>query len=84
MSVLIVIYVTSIARSFRDRIPILSLAKDVKLGFYTVPTGNRAPDRRVAVHHSYYCRTGPGNNTHRPICSPKNLTLYWVRYFGLA
>ena len=28
---------------------LLSLAKDVKLGFYTVPTGNRTPDRPVAV-----------------------------------
>ena len=30
---------------------LLSLAKDVKLSFYTVPTGNRAPGRRVAVHY---------------------------------
>ena len=26
---------------------LLSLANDVKLGFYTVPTGNRTPGRRV-------------------------------------
>ena len=31
---------------------LLSLAKDVKLGFYTVPTGNRTPGRRVAVHYT--------------------------------
>ena len=31
---------------------LLSLAKDVKLGFYTVPTGNRTPDRRVAVQYT--------------------------------
>ena len=29
-----------------------SLAKDVKLGFDTVPTGNRTPGRRVAVHYT--------------------------------
>ena len=27
------------------------LAKDVKLGKYTVPTGNRTQGRRVAVHY---------------------------------
>ena len=31
---------------------LLSLAKDVKLGKYTVPTGNRTPGRRVAVHYA--------------------------------
>ena len=31
---------------------LLSLAKDVKLGFYIVPTGNRTPGRRVAVHYT--------------------------------
>ena len=30
---------------------LLSLAKDEKLGKYTVPTGNRTPGRRVAVHY---------------------------------
>ena len=30
----------------------LSLAKDMKLGFNTVTTGNRTPDRRVAVHYT--------------------------------
>ena len=30
---------------------LLSLAKDVKLGFYTVPNGNQTPPRRVAVHY---------------------------------
>ena len=36
---------------------LLSLVKDMKLGKYTVPTGNRTPGRRVAVHISYtsYC-----------------------------
>ena len=28
----------------------LDLANDVKLVSYTVPTGNRTPDRRMAVH----------------------------------
>ena len=38
---LIVFYVPSTARSFRDGTPhLLSLAKDVKLGKYTVSTGN--------------------------------------------
>ena len=36
--------------SQRQRGHLLSLAKDVKLGFYTVPTGNRTPGRRVAVY----------------------------------
>ena len=31
---------------------LLSLAKDVKLVFYTVPSGNRTPGGRVAVHHT--------------------------------
>ena len=31
---------------------LLSLAKDVKLGFYTVPSGNQTPGRHVAVHYT--------------------------------
>ena len=31
---------------------LLSLVKDVKLGFYTVPTGNRTPGHGVAVHYT--------------------------------
>ena len=31
---------------------LLSPAKDVKLGKYTVPTGNRTPGRRMAVHYA--------------------------------
>ena len=31
---------------------LMSLAKDVELGFYTVPTGNRTLGRRVAVHYT--------------------------------
>ena len=31
---------------------LLSHAKDEKLGFYTVPTGNRTSVRRVAVHYT--------------------------------
>ena len=50
---LFVFYVPSTARSFRDGTPI---AKDVKLGKYTIPTGNRTPGRRVAVH---YATTAP-------------------------
>ena len=35
------IYVPSTARSSRDGTPhLLFLSKDVKLGFYTIPTGN--------------------------------------------
>ena len=29
-----------------------SLAKNVKLGLYTVPTGTRSPGRHVAVHYT--------------------------------
>ena len=37
----------------RERYPhLLSLAKDAKLGKYTVPTGKRTPGRRVAVHYA--------------------------------
>ena len=32
--------------------PLLSLAKDVELGKYTVPTGNQTQGRRVAVHYT--------------------------------
>ena len=35
----------------------LGLAKDVKLGFHTVPTGNRTPGRCVAFHYTYHCAT---------------------------
>ena len=38
--------------SHRRRPYLLSLAKDEKLGKYTVPTGNRTPGRRMAVHYS--------------------------------
>ena len=31
---------------------LLSLAKDVKFGFYTVPTGNRTLGRCLVVHHT--------------------------------
>ena len=31
---------------------LLSLVKDVNLGFYTIPTGNRTPGRRWAVHYT--------------------------------
>ena len=46
---LFVFYVPSTATSFLETAP---LAKDEKLGKYTVPTGNRTPGRRVAVHYS--------------------------------
>ena len=36
---------------------LLSLAKDVKLGFYTVPTRNRTPGRRLAVHYTTAAHT---------------------------
>ena len=50
---LVVFYVPSTARSFRDSIPIYCpLQKDAKLGFYTVLTGNRTAGRRVAVHYT--------------------------------
>ena len=38
--------------SHRQRGHLLSLAKDVKLGFNTVPTGNWTPGRRVAVYYT--------------------------------
>ena len=37
---------------YRQHPHLLSLARDVKLGFYTVPTGNRTPGRHVAVHYT--------------------------------
>ena len=53
VSWLVEFYVPSTARSFRDSYPFfLSLTKDVKLGKYTVPIGNRTPGRRVAVHYA--------------------------------
>ena len=48
----ICVYVPSTARSFRDGNPhSLSLAKDVKLCIYTVPTRNQTPGRCVAVQY---------------------------------
>ena len=43
-------FVPSTARSFRDGTP--QFTKDMKLGISTVPTGNRTPGRRVAVHYT--------------------------------
>ena len=37
---------------YRRRLHLLSLAKDVELGKYTVPTRNRTPGCRVAVHYA--------------------------------
>ena len=49
---LVVFNVPSTARSFRDGTPIYCpLRKDVKLDKYTIPTGNRTPGRRMAVHY---------------------------------
>ena len=31
---------------------LLSLAKDMKLGFYIFPTGNRTPGHHLAVHYT--------------------------------
>ena len=44
-------YVPWTARSLRDP-HLLSLAKDVELGKYTVPIGNRTPGSRMAVHYA--------------------------------
>ena len=51
---LFVFDVPSTARSFRElgHPHLLSLAKDVKLNKYTVPTRNRTPGRRMAVHYA--------------------------------
>ena len=49
---LAVFYVSSTAYHLKTASHLLSLAKDAKLGFYTVPTGNRTPGRRVAVHYT--------------------------------
>ena len=50
---LIVLSFPSTARSFRDGAPIYCrFAKDMKLGFCTVTTGNRTPGRCVAVHYT--------------------------------
>ena len=49
----VVFSVPSTGWSFRDGTHIYCpIAKDVRLGFYTVPTGNRTPGRRVAVHYT--------------------------------
>ena len=37
---------------YRRHPHLLSIAKDVKLGFNTVPTGNRTQGRRMAVHYT--------------------------------
>ena len=51
-------YIVCVLRPFNSKVikrrhpRLLSLAKDVKLGKYTVPTGNQTPGRRVAVHYA--------------------------------
>ena len=50
---LVVFYVPSTARSFRNGTPhLLSLTKNVKHGKYTVPTGSRTPGHSVAAHYA--------------------------------
>ena len=50
---MVVFSIPSTARPFRDGTPIYCpFAKDVECGFYTVPTGNRTPGCRVAVHYT--------------------------------
>ena len=43
---------TSHRQLWRRHPHLLSLAKDVKLGFYTVPTGNQTQRRRVVVYYT--------------------------------
>ena len=43
---------TSHRQRWRRHPHLLSLAKDVKLGFYTVPTGNQTQRRRVVVYYT--------------------------------
>ena len=45
---LVVFYLPSTAKSFRDGAPIYCLMQS----FYTVSIGNRTPGRRVAVHYT--------------------------------
>ena len=56
---LFVFYVPSTARSFRNSTPppLPSLAKDVKLGKYTIPTGNRKPGPLCGSPLCYCCAT---------------------------
>ena len=50
---LVVFYVPSTARSFRDGTPIYCpLRRTWSSVFYAVPTGNRTPGRRVAFHYT--------------------------------
>ena len=47
------LFVCVIQRGHLETAPhLLSHEKDVKLGKYTVSTGNRTPGRRVAVHYA--------------------------------
>ena len=53
----LVVFYAPRQRSHIETAPhLLSLAKDVKLGLYTIPTGNRTPGNRVAFH---YATTAP-------------------------
>ena len=63
---LVVFSVPSIARSFRDGTPyLLSLAKDVKLGFYTVPPGIK-PRAVTWQSIQYLCTTpAPSRQTYK-------------------
>ena len=73
------VYVPSTAMSFRDGTPnLLSLAKDVKLGFYTVPIRNRTPGRRVAVH---YTTTAP-RKLHTKLARDNRMSRVGLLYFG--
>ena len=55
--VCLVLFTSHRQRGYLETAPhLLSLSKNVKPGKYTVPTGIRAPGRRVAVH---YATTAP-------------------------
>ena len=45
-------YVPSTERSFRDDTPIYCPLQRTQSLVFTVPSGNRTPGRRVAVHHT--------------------------------
>ena len=59
-----VLDVSLTARSFRDSPHLLLTFKDMKLGFYTVPTGNRNSGHCMAVH---YTTAAPRQHLHTHI-----------------
>ena len=59
---------------------VLFLAKDVKLGFYTIPTANGATGRRMQVH---YTTATPRHNDIKFVLCGRNKEVHVTIFLGV-